>query len=94
MQDLLLKAAAVAVLLACLGGFWMGLERENARLGAIEMCDPGWNSTGRKAGIFYKIQHKDVIEFYTHKPEGEGDEELTLAELIAFCKAIGFNPEN
>lgn len=94
MQDLMLKAAAVAVMAACLGGLFMGLERENARLGAIEMCDPGWNAKGGRAGVYYGIQHKDVIEFYTPKPEGEGDEELTLEELIAFCQSIGFDPGN
>jgi len=92
MQDFILKAAAVALVAVCLGGLVKGLEKENARLGAVEMCDPGWNSTGRKAGIFYGVQHKDVLEFYTPKPEGEGDEVLTIEELINFCKEIGFNP--
>lgn len=92
MQDFILKAAAVVTLVACLGGLWKGLERENARLGAVEMCDPGWNKVGRKAGIFYKIVHQDVLEYYLES-EGGTQEEPSLQDLIKFCKQIGFNPE-
>ena len=94
MQDFILKAAAVALVAVCLGGLVKGLEKENARLGAVEMCDPGWNAHGRKSGVFYGVVHEDVLEYYRRGlEEEEVEEEPTLEFLIRFCKQIGFNPE-
>lgn len=92
MQDLMLKVAAAAVALACLGGLAAGLERENALLGATEMCDQGWNQYGPEAGIFHGIVHADVLEFYSEGHKIRGKKKPSLEELITFCKEIGFNP--
>ena len=91
MRDFLIKAAAVAVMVACLGGLWAGLERENARLGAENMCGQGWNPYGPESGIFHGIVHEDVLEFYAegHKLRGK---KPSLEELVKFCQQIGFNP--
>lgn len=86
MRELILKVIVVGFIAYSIACLFQGLKAVNAQLGAAEMCAPGDNNVGPRAGIFYGIQHKDVLEFYG-SPEAK-----SLQELKSFCLDIGFNP--
>lgn len=93
MRNLLMKAAVAVTVMAAVAAFvavlYSGLERQNALLGATEMCAQGETALGPESGIYHGVYYADVVEYYRGgKPNGQ----VSLEELIEFCKAIGFNP--
>lgn len=93
MRNLLMKAAVAVTVMAAVAAFvavlYSGLEKQNALLGATEMCAQGETALGPESGIYHGVYYADVVEYYRgRKPKGP----ISLKELVKFCQQIGFNP--